>query len=342
MKKTPSYKTLFDPNFFNKQARCLCYTIPLLFLFSLLTAANAGQGEQYIESYNNLTEMLESRLLFAGQSTNGLIYKDITSTNPVENSVTQADLQGIRDKVWYLLSANIEIQGYQFLVDAADFSVTNREPEKAFPKALRWDGSGNLKLPSLMSGIGTNGGFTKVPSDCVSSGVGISTTNSFTDVPILPVHLLELHQILSRMKLLKLKKQGEWVRNPADPNELNRTEWLNTDGPHYEWPNAIGAATHVVKQGWDSLGVDQPFAWASGIKILDARYVAERHVLYFHRSAPVDTNHFGSVLRFYNYAWNAPGGAFATGGTMPPGIVGQEVWTLWDSRPPDIGVFLLL
>jgi RHS repeat-associated protein len=205
---------LFGPTSF---IRVCCLTV------CLLPAARAGTGEQYIESYNRIVLNLNDRLVAVGQATNSL--KSVERGD----SLGQQDLDQLRKKVRDLL---------QIYVVAPDgFVLGTNDETQAFPAGLRYK-NGLLVQPSLMDGIGTNGLFTKIPEECVANGVTICA-ESFIDVPVLWVHLEELHRAIGRMQYSRAA--GTWTAN----GEMNKR---SAQG----WENSWAAAMQTAQTGYDA------------------------------------------------------------------------------------------
>jgi hypothetical protein len=175
------------------------YSKALAFCVLLPVSALAGEGEQYIDAYNGLVRMLADRCVVVGYPTNGLEYKDVTSSNSAVSSVTQTDLNQLRAVVVPLLDD-------YYVVQTNDFDPMANDVATAFPLGRRTE-EGELLEPSLMKGIGAKGQFTRVPAEYTSDHVA-DCTNDFTDAPLLWVHFDELYRAITAMRYTA--KQGTW------------------------------------------------------------------------------------------------------------------------------------
>jgi len=105
----------------------------------------------------------EARLAVAMVAPVPIALKDVSRGD----DVTQADLYAMRARVR-------ELMRLYYTVWPGDFALGAENADEAFAFGLRYDGSGKLIEPSLMSGIGRNGFFTKVPGEYVAGGQTIT------------------------------------------------------------------------------------------------------------------------------------------------------------------------
>jgi len=294
-----------------------------LALFYGTSIVKAGEGEQYIPAYNNLVKMVTDRCLAAGDSTNGLSQKNITSTNQTANSVTQSDLNNLRTNIIHLLTNH-------FVVASDYFNLGTNVLADAFPYALRYNTNGLMMANSLMEGIGSNGWFTAVPAGYTTDNNPIYT-NNFTNVPVLWIHLDEMQQVLAKMKYTK--KTGSWI-SKGENNAKNGSGYSDSlAGYNYsavtsEAESSFSASAMSLNSGPHGMAL-----YEGGVGIYndppETHYVLNAALCaqYAYFSISGLMTNISHITSFYNYSQSG-GDIFES----PSADINENCWTLFDNQ----------
>ena len=279
----------------------------LLVLLCVLPHLLLAWGEEYVGAYNGLARMINAR----GQA--------IDSSWPtfaekaLSDDVSQSDLNALRQKTIFLLQA--------CTVDPADYDLTHQSVTEAFPPGLQWDAGGSLVEPSLMTGIGHNGYFTRVPAEYRDTGTGLFA-NDFTDVPLLWIHFTEICEALKRVRYLRMPDSEVSWTNQGEANLKYATHSGETD-----WPATVA----IVDAAYDSsdTAIDfPPHAYCTAKRIgagEDPMFYALKSRSYAYCQA--GTAPPLAPMRCQFFACAVPWGTFDSFGA--PALDRQ--WKLWDT-----------
>ena len=176
-----------------------------------------AEGEQYIDSYNELAKAFNERLAFIG--TNQL------SLKKRGDSVTPQDLNHLRSMIIGLMSSVFlydenthgDVQDAENIKDMFWLGIRYEKDEN---NQYVKDEFGNNKIlrPSLIDKVINNqhaNAFTKVPGEYVSDGKTIYK-NDFNDVPILKVHFDELSKAIAVLKTALFDNISSFDREKRD------------------------------------------------------------------------------------------------------------------------------
>ncbi|MBM4149239.1 MAG: hypothetical protein FJ224_09350, partial [Lentisphaerae bacterium] len=266
------------------------------------------QSIALIEPYNELVRMVYARCEAAGvdwgQYAN-ITLKDPTGKDPYNRVVKQSDLNNIRCRVVLLLKDC-------YTSPPEDGDHTSPDIAVAFPPGY----------PALMDGLGNKCGlFTKVPARHCSGGQGVYS-NDFIDVPVLPVHLKELHSVMTRMRYAR--RIGSW-RSEGEPN----TRGGQFGGNQTSWQDAVNLAESIYAAApWPTDGSPYARATAWNSTYLYRAGLFRRCARYRLDGLP---KAWSRSITFYSYAIPPADGDWSANGDAD---LEQNRWTAWHTAPP--------